>query len=60
MDSIRRVFHRFRTFFRSSGAEADLAREISAHLQLLEDEFVADGMSREDARYAAKRAFGGV
>jgi len=40
--------------------EADLAREINAHLRLLEDKFTAQGMSRDDARAAAKRAFGGV
>ena len=48
---------------RSSGsdrAETDLAREIGSHLQLLEDEFVAKGMTRDDARFAARRAFGGV
>ena len=56
----RRVVLRLVSFFRSARAEADLAREIAAHLQLLEDQFVADGMTREDARYAARRAFGGV
>ena len=45
---------------RVSRAEQELSREIAAHLQLLEDRYVAEGMSREDARYAARRAFGGV
>jgi putative ABC transport system permease protein len=43
-----------------SRADADLSREIDSHLQLLEDRFVSQGMSREAARDAAKRAFGGV
>jgi predicted permease len=48
------------TLFRSSRAERELSREVDAHLQLLEDEHVAQGMSRQDARYAARRTFGGV
>jgi hypothetical protein len=57
---LRRFFRRLFTLFRSARAEADLGREIDAHLQLLEEGFVAQGMSAEEARYAAKRAFGGV
>jgi hypothetical protein len=60
MAGVLRLFLRFLAFFRSGRAEADLAREISAHLKLLEDGFLARGMSAEDARYAARRAFGGV
>ena len=48
------------TLFRPGTAESDLSREINAHLQLLEDQHVADGMSRDEARYAARRTFGGV
>jgi putative ABC transport system permease protein len=58
--AIRRALLRVVAFFRSDHAEADLAREIHAHLQLLEDRFVAQGMSAEDARFAARRTFGGV
>ena len=57
---LRRFLRRLVTLFRPGKAEADLAREIDAHLQMLEDGFVDTGMSREDARYAARRAFGGV
>ncbi|HEX7779850.1 MAG TPA: ABC transporter permease, partial [Vicinamibacterales bacterium] len=60
MPSVRRYVRRAVALFRSGRAESELGREIDAHLQLLEDGFVADGMSREDARYAARRAFGGV
>jgi predicted permease len=41
-------------------AESELDREIRSHLQLLEDRYVATGMNAEEARYAARRAFGGV
>lgn len=57
---MRRSIRRFLALFRSGTAESDLAREITGHLQLLEDDFVAKGMSREDAHFAARRAFGGV
>jgi putative ABC transport system permease protein len=60
MSAVRRFFLRAFSFFRSRRAEADLAREITAHLQLLEDKFAAQGMSPNDARDAARRAFGGV
>jgi predicted permease len=60
MSSLRRLFHRVKAGFGARRAEADLAREIQAHLQLLEDTFAADGMSAAEARQAARRAFGGV
>jgi predicted permease len=57
---IRRFVSRLVAFFRAGKADLDLTREINAHLRLLEDGFVAQGMTLEEARYAAKRAFGGV
>ncbi len=60
MSTIRRWLRRLLSVVRSDRAERDLAREIDAHLQLLEDQFVAQGMSAADARFAARRAFGGV
>lgn len=57
---IRLLVQRFVATFRGRHAEADLSREIQAHLQLMEDRFVAEGMSVEDARNAARRAFGNV
>ena len=60
MTTIRRFVLRLLSFFRPGAAEADLSREIHSHLQLLEDEFVSKGMPRDEARLAARRAFGGV
>ncbi len=37
-----------------------LSEEIETHLELLTNEFVAKGLTRADARIAARRAFGGV
>ena len=60
MTTIRRFVLRVLSFFRAGSAEAELSREIRSHLQLLEDEFVSKGMPRNEARLAARRAFGGV
>ena len=57
---MRRTIHRLLSSLRSSRAEQELAREIRSHLQLLEDQYVAKGMTAEEAHYAALRAFGGV
>jgi putative ABC transport system permease protein len=40
--------------------DADLREEIDAHLALLEDELRRDGLSDEEARARARRAFGNV
>src|SRR3954470_3759806 len=57
---MRRTIRRLLSSFRSSRAERELAREIRSHLKLLEDQYIAKGMDAEEARYAARRAFGGV
>jgi len=60
MTTIRRFVLRLLSFFRPGAAEAELSREIHSHLQLLEDECVSKGMPRDEARLAARRAFGGL
>ena len=40
--------------------DADLAREIKADLELEEEEQRESGLSAEEARYAARRAFGKI
>ena len=40
--------------------ERDFDEEVQHHLELLEARFVQQGMSLDEARHAAKRAFGGV
>ena len=57
---MRRTIFRLLSSFRSSRAERELAREIRSHLQLLEDQLVAKGMDPKEARFAARRAFGGI
>jgi len=60
MSSIRHIFRRLVTTLRGRRADADLSREIDTHLQLLEEKYIANGMSPKEARLAAKRAFGNV
>jgi hypothetical protein len=60
MSSARRFFLRLARFFRRGRAEHELAREIDAHLSLLEQEYARRGLPPDEARRAARRAFGNV
>jgi predicted permease len=57
---MRRFVLRFLNVVRSDRAERELEREMASHLALLEDQHVRRGLSREDARLAARRAMGSV
>jgi predicted permease len=56
----RRIVAKFRNLLANKHAEEDLAREVESHLTLLADDFERRGMSPEEARLAARRAYGGV
>jgi predicted permease len=60
MKYLRRLFLRIFSLFTNEQTEAELEREIAAHLALLEDEFLSTGMTPDEARIAARRAYGGV
>src|ERR1044071_1997376 len=60
MKHLRRIFVRLYQLFANSRVEAELAKEIGAHLALLEDEYLRQGMTPENARRAAMLAYGGV
>src|SRR5271170_1141648 len=60
MSRSRRNLSRLNNLFRNNRAEEALAREVASHLTLLADDFERRGMSPEEARLAAKRAYGGV
>jgi putative ABC transport system permease protein len=51
---------RFRSVFRRTRVDAELDREMRAHLEHQIDENIALGMSPDNARFAALRAFGGM
>src|SRR5580698_2243098 len=57
---LRRIVAKLRYLVGNKRAEEDLAREIASHLALLADDFERRGMSPEEARLAARRAYGGV
>ena len=60
MAAIRRLFLRLLNALRPGRAEDDLARELSSHLGVLEDEFLRRGMPADEARRRARLALGGV
>ncbi len=56
----RRIIAKLRGLVANKRAEEDLAREVASHLPLLADDFERRGMPPEEARLAARRAYGGV
>src|SRR5262249_48570431 len=56
----RRFRSRLTNFFRYKRAEQELTREVESHVTLIEDEFLGRGMTPDEARRAARRAFGGI
>src|ERR1700733_6149179 len=57
---IRRLFLRLVNAVWPERPERELDREVHAHLALVEADFVARGLSPEQARRAAARVFGGL
>jgi predicted permease len=51
---------RFRSLFRKRQVEQELSEELRFHLENLTQEKIAQGMTREEARYAALRELGGA
>jgi putative ABC transport system permease protein len=60
MSGIRRFLLRILNTIRPGRAERQLAREVASHLALLEERFIARGLTPDAACAAARRAFGGV
>src|SRR3984957_4359696 len=56
----RRIIAKLRGLVANKRAEEDLAREVTSHLTLLADDFERSGMQPEEARLAARLAYGGV
>jgi predicted permease len=57
---MRAWFSRIADLLLRRSRERRLDAEVQSHLELLADEYVANGMSPADARLAARKAFGGV
>jgi hypothetical protein len=60
MTRLRVLLSRLIGLFRKGRLEQELDHELSFHLDMQVEENVRKGMSREEARYAALRSFGGV
>jgi hypothetical protein len=60
MRHCKRLFAKLKNLIRRGPADRELDREVSAHLTLLEDEFQRRGMSLDEARIEARRAYGGI
>jgi predicted permease len=60
MRHLRCLLSKWLSFSRRDEVEAELEREINAHLALMEEDFLRSGMSAEEARLVARRAYGGV
>jgi predicted permease len=60
MRHVRRLLAKLVNLMRPGHADQELNREVSSHLTLLEDEFQRRGMSLEEARVQARRAYGGI
>src|ERR1043165_510431 len=57
---MRVLFQRLRALFRRDHLEHELDEEIRAHLEMQIEDYQHQGMTAEEARYAALRKFGGV
>lgn len=60
MTSLRVLFHRLRALFQRQNLEQDLDKEIRAHLEMQIEDYQRQGMTADEARFAALRKFGGV
>jgi predicted permease len=60
MDWIRILLSRVKALFNRGKRDAELDEELRAHIDLATDENLRKGMSADEARTAALRAFGGV
>lgn len=60
MSSLLRFFRRLLNVLRPHGRDADLVREIAAHVTLLEDEYRRRGLSPDEAHRQARVTLGGI
>ncbi len=57
---LRVAFVRLRELFHGARLDWDLSDEVQSHLDMLTDEYIRQGCSRDDARRRARRDFGGI
>jgi hypothetical protein len=57
---VRQQLSRLHSSLRRRSFESEMEQEFEQHIELLVDRFTRQGMSVEEARYAARRQFGGI
>src|SRR5689334_12192023 len=57
---LRVLFSRLLGMIRHRQMDQDFDDEVTVHLEMLRERFVAQGMSPEEALFAARRQFGGT
>jgi putative ABC transport system permease protein len=57
---MRRFVYKLRNALQRNQAETELENEVRSHLDALEEEFRGRGLTVEEARLAAKRAYGSI
>jgi predicted permease len=57
---MRRFLARLGNLFSRRNAERELSREVASHLALLQEEYERRGLTADNARLAARRAYGSV
>src|SRR6476660_7556008 len=60
MTSLRILLQRLRALFRRRNLEQELDDEIRVHIEMQIEDYERQGMTADEARYAALRKFGGV
>ncbi|MEP6637470.1 MAG: ABC transporter permease [Acidobacteriota bacterium] len=60
MSRLKEFVSRVRGMFMRNRLDRDLDEEMTVHLEMLVEENIRRGMSLKEARYAARRSFGGV
>ncbi len=57
---LREFVSRLKALFRRSALDTEFDNEVEAHIALLTERFERQGMTANEARYAAQRQFGGI
>jgi putative ABC transport system permease protein len=60
LSRLRSLLARISTTFMRGRLDRQIEEEFESHLELLTERFIRQGMTRREAKYAAKRQFGGI
>src|ERR1700750_2808673 len=60
MSAWKTIWYRIRSLFNGGRTEGEISDEMQFHLQLLINYYIAEGLSPEEAKSAARRGFGNL